>query len=283
MKAETLIIDGPYLSHRSHDAPYAIFRKDGMKVTHIHSFIQTIHKLRQQFKPSQTIVTWESHGTTSWRRQLFPEYKPSQSVPKHFIQQQEDLKKMLHLLSVHQFSSAHNEADDVIACLVKECKTQNTTPVVIYSTDKDLMQLVDDSKQVKQYTGKQLVGEKEVKTKFNVPPKYISDLLAIAGDASDNIPGVPSYGPKKASELINKYGRIENFPPEIVAKISHAPIFTNKKLTKLNENCKLDRYVNPDEKATLEQLFDKYELPSLKRRISEFLNISEVKSLSEFM
>ena len=279
MKISTLIIDGPYLSHKSYDAPYAIHRSDGLKVTHIHAFIQGFQALRKQFNPDKTIVAWESHGTPSWRREILPEYKPKVTVPTDFIEQQEDLKKVLYLLGVPQYYSPQNEADDVIATLVEIHKNLKLVPIVIHTTDKDMMQLVDSD--VKVWSTKQLVDEEAVIHKFKVPPNRLCDLLAVTGDSSDNIPGVAGYGPVKASKIIKQFDRIERIPITVFSLDYLKMLERNKKLIKLNKKCDLVSY-KLSEQTTLEKIFDKYSLPSLKKKIPELKLQVTVKSLSQF-
>ena len=208
MKYQTLLVDGPYLAHRSFRAPYQLTTKDGKDSTMIHSFIRSLNSLRKQFGPNQILIAWESHGTPSWRREQYPAYKPSQSLDIQYVSELKDLQTLLHLFGVKQFYAPNNEADDVLARLsisVNDLKV--TYPIVIFTVDKDIMQLVGEQCMV--YDGKVFHDINKVKEKFFVWPEQIADLLAIAGDNADNIQGLNGYGFKKAAKLIEKYDMVE--------------------------------------------------------------------------
>jgi len=278
MKYKTLIIDGPYLTHKSHSAPYRLSTSDGLDATIIHSFIRSLNYIRKKFKPEKIIITWESHGTESWRKKEYSDYKSSSTpIARMYIDEIKDLQILLHLFGVKQYYSPRNEADDVIAKLTNvEIK-----PVLIHTTDKDIMQLVNGYVHV--WSGKDIFDSEKVKEKYGVEPMYIPDLLAIAGDKSDNIKGVDGIGFKKASKIINKEGSVENmtffscsrnmgYSEEIKKRV-----LKNKKLTKLNTNCELIEVPNSDFKTehTIESLLDKYNLKKMKEKIDEYKLMGE--------
>lgn len=275
---DTLIIDAPYLSHRSYDAPYPLARSDGLKVTQIHSFIRSTIKLNRELNPGKIYITWESHGTPSWRRQLYPDYKPSVKIPDSFIEQRTDIKRLLYKAGVTQYYSPTNEADDVIATLVEKAPVNDK--IIIFTVDKDIMQLISDN--VSLYTGKELVERDGVRKKFGVSPSHLGDLLAITGDPSDNIPGVFGYGPKKASKLLDEYGHIESFSKELIESFKPIQLDLNKKLVTLNHHCELIE-LEYENSYTIESILDKYELHRLKNEISKIKGLSRKPiSLSEF-
>jgi len=262
MQYNTLIIDGPYLAHRSYDAPYRLTTSTGRDATIIHSFIRSLNSFRKQFNPETIIIAWESHGTPSWRKEQYPAYKGNRGrVDEQYIYQLEDLQTLLNLFGVKQYYSPSNEADDVIASYVDNCLDK----IIIFTSDKDIMQLVNAYCIV--YDGKTFYDINKVKEKFFVMPKQIPDLLAIAGDKSDNIQGLDGYGFKKAAKILEKYENIESIPS---GKLTQVNLVLNKSLTKLNSNCGLKILKNSKDNETIESILDKYELKKMKEKIGEY-------------
>jgi len=264
MQCQTLIIDGPYLAHRSYGAPYKLTTTTGLDATMIHSFMRTLKSLYKQFKPKEIIIAWESHGTKSWRREMLPTYKPSSGkVTQEYIDELRDLQVLLHLLNIKQYYSPNNEADDVIGRLT----TNKKENILVYTVDKDIMQVVNQFVHV--WTGKEFVMEETVVAKFGVKPKQIPEYLAIVGDTSDNIKGLHMVGPKKALKFMN--GEI-SINVEQLKKIQF-----NVRLTSLNCNCKLESIPNKNFKTdeTLSSIMDKYELRKMKENIKEYKLLGE--------
>jgi len=251
-----LIVDGPYLSYRSFSAPYKLTTKDGLDSTLIHTFFKSLHKLEREHKPTEVIFTWESG--ISWRRQLLKTYKPVREKEPSHLMQLFDLKKMLQHLGYRQVFSLGDEADDCIATLV----FQEEKPTNIFTTDKDLMQLISDTTPVRVINKDKIMTKQSVIDKFGVIPYLIPDYLALVGDASDNIKGINGIGPKKASTLLNKYKNLENIP---LTREQRETAFLNRRLTRLNRKAKLLE-VHPSPITLLEYL-DKYELKELKEKI----------------
>jgi len=261
----TLIIDGPYLAHKSYQAPYKLTTTGGRDATMIHSFIRSLNSFRKQFNPETIIIAWESHGTPSWRKEQYPAYKGTRGRPdEQFIYQLEDLQRLLFLFNVDQFYAFNNEADDVIASYVED----NSKNIVIFTSDKDIMQLVNEKCFV--YDGKVLYDFNKVKEKFFVNPKQIPDLLAIAGDKADNIQGIDGFGFKKAAKILEKYKYIENISDiESIAKYKKM-LKVNKKLTTLNKCCPLVALEYLNCSKSIEAILDKYELKKMKEKIGEY-------------
>ena len=258
MNYKTMIVDGPFLAHRSHRAPYRLTTNTGLDATMIHGFIRALNARRKQFEPERIIIAWESHGTVSWRKRIYPNYKSTRMLTGKFVSTLNDLKMLLYLFGVEQYYSPENEADDVIANFVM---SDIEKPVLIFTSDKDLMQLADKDCHV--FDGKEIFTIDKVKEKFGVHPRYLPDYLSLVGDSVDNIEGIKGIGHKKAIEIINSgdYGDLDKDKIEL-----------NVKLTTLNFMCRLLPYninkVVLDE--TIESLLDKYKLESLKKNIDEY-------------
>jgi len=273
MKYKTLIVDAPYLVHKSHSAPYHISTSDGLDATIIHTATRSLNFLRKKFEPESIILAWESHGTESWRKKMYPNYKTTKiPLAKMYIDEINDFRLLLHLLGVRQYYSPRNEADDVIAKLsISEIK-----PIIIHTTDKDMMQLVNDYVHV--WTGKEIFDSEKVKEKYGVEPKHIPDLLALAGDKADNIKGIDGVGFKKAAKIINKEGMIEQMGfSTCKSNMTYCMsirdmVLKNKRLTQLNFNCELLKIPNPDFKTehTIESIMSKYKLKQMKEKIDEY-------------
>ena len=268
MDYKYLIVDGPYLAHRSFGAPYKLSTTTGLDATMIHSFIRTLNSLRKKFNPQEIIVAWESYGTSSWRKEMQPDYKPNggTSITRQYIDESIDLQLLLYLFGVKQYYASHNEADDVIANLVFSTNEN----VLIFTVDKDMMQLVEDYVHV--YNGEEIFDEKKVKEKYKVEPFQIPDYLAIVGDTSDNIKGIQGYGPVRASKILADHIHVEGIPSDHELSVHQKELEFNKKLAVLNHECKLIPIPNKDFKTseTIISIFDKYEFKQLKEKIEEY-------------
>jgi len=162
------------------------------------------------------VVAWE--GTKNFRYGLYPEYKQKKEVTEADTQirermeiQEVHLKEMLSMLGIYQYSGIGCEADDVIGTISKRMSKKGYN-AIIYSGDGDLRQLVDSQIMCVSpgFKGKDKAYTfGEVVRKDGVEPSQIPDMKALAGDTSDNIPGVRGVGPKTASKLISLYGDIE--------------------------------------------------------------------------
>ena len=264
----TLLIDGPYLYHRSANVPYKLTNSSGVDTTSLHSFFVSINALRKKFNPDEIIVTWESHGTPSWRKKISSKYKLNYESNVDPIQLK-DIQYLLHLFGVPQYYAPENEADDVIASL----KESSKGCIVIFTIDKDIMQLVDDNTHI--WNGKKLFKIKDVKEKFLVEPKEIPDLLAICGDNVDNIIGIKGYGPKKSAKIINKYGSIEKFIKEEKCNFPFR-LSMNKSLTLLNNKCKVKKlyeivFSDDVRNENINKMLRMYGLNTIEKNLDEFL------------
>jgi DNA polymerase I len=260
---DTLLLDAPYLSHRSFALHNRLTTSTGLDSTLIHNFIRSLGPLKRKFPDAKFEFAWESYGTSQWRRELYPSYKPPRFVNDGYKEQVRDLQRLLSNLGYKQYYSPGNEADDVIArlCQMSEGNT------CIFTVDKDLMQLINHS--VHMYNGKELFESNDVKNRYLVDPLQIPDLLAIWGDVSDNIEGIESFGLKKSAEVINKFGDIEHIPENHSLRKQYAKIELNKKITTLNSNCPLVDY-KPLPFASTNDIITKYELKSIGENIENY-------------
>jgi len=271
MQYNTLLIDGPYLAHRSFDAPYKLTTSQGFDATMIHTFIRSLNSFNNILKPDRIIITWESPRTPSWRRQLCSTYKPRGArgaLHPHYITQLKDLQDLLYQLKVKQYNSPNNEADDVLANYVEHHQDQN---IIIYTRDKDIMQLINNKCHM--FDGKQIVRIQDVICKFDVKPDELLDYLSIRGDKSDNIEGVEGYGPKKTVRAM-ELGTLSN----AFSKDEMSIINRNRKLITLNKFCSIRNIPTHKPESSAEDILDKYELNALKEKLDEYKKLGDWQS-----
>jgi DNA polymerase-1 len=170
--------------------------------------VAMLQKLMGEKKPAYLAVAMDSKGPT-FRHGLYSGYKATRSArPPDLAHQMERSREIVEAYRIPIFQRDGVEADDLIATAVR-LATEAGMFVVILGADKDLMQLVSDRVAMWDTMRDKTYGVPEVVEKFGVPPAQMRDMLALMGDSSDNIPGVPSVGPKTARELLQKYGTLD--------------------------------------------------------------------------
>ncbi len=210
------LIDGSGYIFRAYYALPPLSRKsDGLPTGAVSGFCSMLFKLLEDAraddskqKPTHFAVIFDS-ARKNFRNEIFKDYKANRSeAPEDLAPQFEYIRKSVKAFNLPSIELQNYEADDLIATYVKQILKLGAKVTVI-SSDKDLMQLV--SKEVRLYDPmkNKLIGEKEVLDKFGVKPNQVIDVQSLAGDSSDNIPGVPGIGIKTAAELINKYKNLD--------------------------------------------------------------------------
>ncbi|HZF52237.1 MAG TPA: DNA polymerase I [Polyangiaceae bacterium] len=171
--------------------------------------VTMLSKLIAQRKPAYLGIAMDPPGGT-FRDQIDARYKAHRPPPPaDLMVQMNRCKEIVEAYRIPVFLAENLEADDLIAVAVERAKEKGLR-VVIASSDKDLMQLVDDSRvMLWDAMRNKVYGTPEVVEKFGVPPAQVRDLLALVGDTSDNVPGVPGVGPKTAAELLQQFGSLE--------------------------------------------------------------------------
>lgn len=167
-----------------------------------------LFKLVHERRPALFAVAMDSR-TKSFRHTLYGAYKATRPpAPADLKQQMVRVQEVVQAYGMAVFQQDGMEADDLIASLVRCARKQNWS-VVIVSADKDLLQLVGDGVLMLDTMRDVVFGPEEAEKKFGVPPAQLRDWLALVGDTSDNVPGVPSVGPKTAAELLSQYGDLD--------------------------------------------------------------------------
>ncbi len=203
------IVDGSNFLFRAYHALPYLSTRSGLPTGAVYGFAQMLIKLEQDHRPSHLAVVFDV-GERSFRNELFAEYKANRPpAPADLKPQFALVRKLVDAFAVPRIELAGVEADDVIATLVGQARAEGRK-VVIVSSDKDLMQLVDDENVVLLDTMKNVTyGPREVEEKFGVGPARVGDVLALMGDSVDNVPGVPGVGPKTAATLLQAFGGLE--------------------------------------------------------------------------
>ena len=211
------LVDGSGYIFRAYYALPPLSRKrDGLPTGAVSGFSNMLFKLLEdsrsddsENKPTHFAVIFDS-ARKNFRNEIYKDYKANRSDPPDDLAPQfEYIRKAVEAFNVPSIEQMNYEADDLIATYAKQIINAGAKVTVI-SSDKDLMQLVSKDIRLFDPMKSKVIGEKEVKNKFGVKPKQVIDVQSLAGDSSDNIPGVPGIGVKTAADLINKYKNLEN-------------------------------------------------------------------------
>ena len=210
------LVDGSGYIFRAYYALPPLSRKsDGMPTGAVSGFCNMLYKLLEDIKSadqenraSHFAVIFDS-ARKNFRNEIYSDYKANRSeAPDDLVPQFEYIRKSVEAFNLPSIEMINYEADDLIATYVEKILQKNAR-VTIISSDKDLMQLVRPGVKLYDPIKNKFLGIKEVKDKFGVEPNQVVDVQALAGDSSDNVPGVPGIGIKTAAELINKYKTLD--------------------------------------------------------------------------
>ena len=210
------LIDGSGYIFRAYYALPPLSRKsDGLPTGAVNGFCTMLYKLLEDSrsdagknKPTHFVVIFDS-ARKNFRNEIYKDYKANRSeAPEDLVPQFEYIRKSVDAFNVTSAEMLNYEADDLIATYTDQI-IKKGAKVTIVSGDKDLMQLVKPGVRLYDPMKSRVLGNKEVKEKFGVEPSKVVDVQALAGDSSDNVPGVPGIGIKTAAELINKYKSLE--------------------------------------------------------------------------
>tara|TARA_B100000614_G_scaffold108313_1_gene97386 strand:- start:2001 stop:4673 length:2673 start_codon:yes stop_codon:yes gene_type:complete len=209
MKDRIFVIDGSSYLYRAFHAMPPLSTSTGQPTGAVKGVTNMLMNLKKDSEGSPIIVVFDAKGKT-FRNDIYSEYKANRPpMPDELRNQLEPVKSICKAIGFPLIEIAGVEADDVIATIAKKAKDAKLK-CVISSLDKDLMQLVDDPDTTLMNTMKhEIFNEEKVLEKFGVKPSQIIDMLALVGDSSDNIPGVPKVGQKTAAKWLNEYGNIK--------------------------------------------------------------------------
>jgi DNA polymerase-1 len=211
--ASTLyLIDGSAQFHRAYHAIRSLATSRGLPTNATYGFTTMLRKLIADEQPEYLGIVFDPPGRTL-RHEEYGEYKANRpKMADDLAVQVPWVHRVCDVLRVPRLEVAAWEADDVIATLARQAVAQGMK-VVVVSADKDLLQLVDDDVKVlnpgREGSGATLFDRQAVEAKFGVPPERVVDVLALVGDAVDNVPGVPGIGDKGARDLVREFGPVE--------------------------------------------------------------------------
>ena len=279
------LIDGSGYIFRAYYALPPLSRKsDGLPTGAVSGFCSMLFKLLEdarsddtKFKPTHFAVIFDS-ARKNFRNEIYKDYKANRTeAPEDLAPQFSYIRKSVEAFNLPSIELTNYEADDLIATYAKKIISVGATATII-SSDKDLMQLVNDKIRIYDPMKSKIIGTKEVKEKFGVRPDQVIDVQSLAGDSSDNIPGVPGIGIKTAAELINKYNSLDNLLKnleEIKQKKRKETLINNK------DNAILSRkLVTLKIDVPVEKKIDSFQLKEInKERLYNFLKEMEFNRL----
>ena len=211
------LIDGSGYIFRAYYALPPLSRKsDGMPTGAVSGFCSMLFKLLEdsksnenKHKPTHFAVIFDS-ARKNFRNEIYSDYKANRSdTPDDLIPQFEFIRKSVKAFNLPSIELINYEADDLIATYVEQILKEGAKATIV-SSDKDLMQLYKKNIRIYDPMKNKFISNEDVNNKFGVNPDKVIDVQALAGDSSDNVPGVPGIGVKTAAELINQYGNLEN-------------------------------------------------------------------------
>ena len=211
------LIDGSGYIFRAYYALPPLTRKsDGLPVGAVSGFCNMLFKLLEDAKskdnkdkPSHFAVIFDS-ARKNFRNEIYSEYKGNRSdAPDDLIPQFDYIRKSVLAFNLPSIELINYEADDLIATYVEQILEKGAKATIV-SSDKDLMQLYRKNVRIYDPMKNKFINEEDVQNKFGVEAGKVIDVQALAGDSTDNVPGVPGIGVKTAAELIKEYGNLEN-------------------------------------------------------------------------
>jgi DNA polymerase I len=256
------LIDGSGYIFRAYYALPPLTRKsDGLPTGAVSGFCSMLFKLLEDSKskenlqkPTHFAVIFDSARKT-FRNEIYTDYKANRSeAPDDLAPQFEYIRKSVRAFNLPSVDLINYEADDLIATYAEQILAKGAK-VTIVSSDKDLMQLYKNDVRLFDPMKNKFISTEDIKNKFGVDPKKVIDVQALAGDSSDNVPGVPGIGVKTAAELINKYGTLEKL-------LENA--------NEIKQNKRRETLLNNKDKAILSK-----KLVTLKKDVPVEINLEE--------
>lgn len=188
---------------------------EGNPVHAVYGFARFLGDLIERIRPRYVGVAFDKRLTTSYRNRIYPAYKANREpAPAGLPRQFEYCRELCRHLGVQAFIDPEFEADDIIGTLSCLMRAQGIRSAFI-TRDKDLAQLVRDGDLLWDFGARTQLGYRDVERRFGAAPERFADFLALVGDSSDNIPGVPGIGPKIAATLMRKFGSLDELYADI--------------------------------------------------------------------
>jgi DNA polymerase I len=202
------ILDGMYYVFRGFYAVRGMRNSKGMPTNALYAFTSMLLNVIRDHNPAYLVVAFDPPGP-SFRNDLFPDYKANREAPpEDLVPQFPHFRRIVEALTIPVLEIPGYEADDVIGTAVRMAQAHGFDTTIL-SGDKDLYQLIDDHTVLYDSLRDKVVAMDAVLERFQVPPSGVADVLGLAGDSSDNIPGVPGIGEKTAGKLVAEFGSVE--------------------------------------------------------------------------
>lgn len=287
MQKKLFLLDGMALVYRAHFALIArpIFTSKGVNTSALYGFTQTLLEILRNQQPTHIAVAFDTEAPTH-RHAEFSEYKATrQAMPEDLSRALPDVRRMLEAFRIPILTCDGYEADDIIATLVGRAERQGFKSYMV-TPDKDFGQLVTEStilyKPARMGDAVEIMGPSEICARWGIQKtEQVIDLLALMGDTSDNIPGVPGIGEKTASKLVSQYSSVENVLKhagdlkgklkENLEKYQEQARLSKRLATLICDapcDCDLDSLkLRPPDEEALKKLFVEFEFNSIGRRL----------------
>jgi DNA polymerase-1 len=280
--ARLVLIDGSAVAYRSYFAfiRNPLINSRGENTGAVFGFVNSLNKIIKDFEPDYLAVVFDTPEPT-FRHELYPEYKSTRAkTPDELVAQLPWIDQAIEGFNIPVLRMGGYEADDIIGTLAVKASKKNLE-VLMFTGDKDFYQLVGEGIKILHPKDFDILDSEKIRQKFGVPPDKVVDTLALMGDTSDNIPGVPGVGPKTAVSLIEQFGDFERVlkegPSKKKGKVASAlaeyedQARLSRDLVTIKTDCPIDLHLDdlafrePDNK-TLAELFRRLEFKGLMEK-----------------
>ncbi len=286
-KPTLYLIDGSSYIYRAYYAIRHLSSPKGFPTNALYGFIQMLLKVIKEKKPDHLAVIFDA-GRQTFRNEIYADYKANRAaMPDDLRQQIGPIKEAVRAFNIPALELQGFEADDIIGTIARDCEGRGMAAVVV-TGDKDLMQIVSDSVTLLDTMKDKVSGPAEVAERFGVGPERVVDILGLAGDSSDNIPGVPGIGEKTAIKLVNDFGSLD----ELLARADEVKGKTGERLREFAEQARLSRRLatidcqvplawsyddfaaSPQDNRRLAELFKEYGFTTLMKELTSEATLS---------
>ena len=292
MPGKLLLIDGQSFCYRAFYAIRELANSSGEPTNAIYGFITMMKKLLEKTKPEYVAVCFDRKEPT-FRHTRYEDYKAHRKpMPDLLIQQIPHIKEVVKAYRITAFELAGYEADDLIGTLAKKGEKAGLD-VIIATNDKDALQLVNNRIHIFNPSKEEMLDTDKVKERFGgLGPGQVVEVMALMGDSSDNIPGVPGIGEKTAVDLIREFGSVQDLfshLSDVKSKSRQQSLKENKQVAMLSRDlatidCQAPVEFDLDElklkeadQAKLEELFKRFEFRSLMKELTPSADSGEEK------
>ncbi|MBI05025.1 MAG: DNA polymerase I [Pelagibacteraceae bacterium] len=266
-----ILIDGSAYIFRAYYGLPPMNRSDGTPINAVFGFTNMLVKLIEDYRDDKMIVVFDA-ARENFRNTIFRDYKANRGdTPEDLIPQFDIIRECVDSFKIPQIEIEGYEADDIIATYCNLAKKQKIESIIV-SSDKDLMQLVNDNITMLDPMKNKKIGINEVIEKFGLPPEKVIQIQALTGDKVDNIPGAPGIGPKTAFQLIEEFGNVHNL-------IKNANKIPQEKRRNVIIDHKSDILISLE----LVKLKDNIDLPLKIIDIHPYSSVVKTENLSNFL